>query len=213
MPLPKFPKDDFNVSKKGTPEEKRARACRHCRSGKHWDNECKHACTNNFRKARTNLASGELDEIEAQEAYDEFYQDLSQSEGCQEKDNAHVLQAISEIPEEPPTVENNPDYSPEAHCNSIQFETNGPENTSNQGGSESSPNTETPSPSPETPKVVSGSRKIKRKLLCEAGKTITHLGNSQLSKLTPQALLKLRKHMSRPAGCAFLGTKATTTKV
>ena len=45
--------------------------------------------------------SGEIDNFEAQEAYDEFYQELSQVEGNPEEDNAHVLQAISEIPEEP----------------------------------------------------------------------------------------------------------------
>ena len=220
MPSPKFPKDDFNFSKKGTPEEKGARACRHCRSGKHWDNECKHAHTNNFRRARTNLASGELDEFEAQEAYDELYQDLSQAEGNPEEDNAHVLQTISEIPERSPPVENDLDTPPDAHCNSIKPIINNFRTESGQGGSELSLNTETLSPDPETPlpspkmpRVVSGSRNFKTKLLHKAGKTITHLGNSQLSNFAPQVLLKLRKHMSRPAGCAFLGTKATTTKV
>ena len=110
-------------------------------------------------------------------------------------------------------LQSNSDTSPEAHCNSIKPVINEFGTASGQGGLESSPNTEVPLPSPETPKITSGSQKNKRKLLREAGKTIIHLGNSQLSNLTPQALLKLWKHMSWTARCAFLGTKATTTKV
>ena len=41
---PSFPKDDLNVSPRGTPEEKGARPCRHCGSGKHWDRDCKYTC-------------------------------------------------------------------------------------------------------------------------------------------------------------------------
>ena len=40
---PQFPKDDSNVSPRGTPEEKGARSCRHCGSKKHWDRDCKYA--------------------------------------------------------------------------------------------------------------------------------------------------------------------------
>ena len=43
MEPPRFPKDDSNVSKKVTLEQKGACPCRHCRSEKHWDLECKHA--------------------------------------------------------------------------------------------------------------------------------------------------------------------------
>ena len=41
---PKFPKDDKNISPRKTPESVNARLCRHCRSRKHWDYECKHSC-------------------------------------------------------------------------------------------------------------------------------------------------------------------------
>lgn len=40
---PQFPKDDANVLPRGTPEEKGARLCRHCRHVKHWDKDCKYA--------------------------------------------------------------------------------------------------------------------------------------------------------------------------
>ena len=203
---PKFLNDDSNVSKKGTPEEKGAQACRHCRSGKHWDDECKHACTSNFQQTRLNLASGELEEFEAQEAYDELYQDLSWAEGNQEEDNAHVLQTISEIPKESPLVKDKSDTPPDAHCNSIKHIINKFGTASGQGGSESSPNEEAPSPSPKTSRTTVGNQKIKIKLLHEAGKATTHLGISQLSNITPQALMKLQKHMSWPAGSTFLRT-------
>ncbi|KAJ7120349.1 hypothetical protein C8R44DRAFT_623658, partial [Mycena epipterygia] len=72
---PKFPKDDRNVSKKATPESKGARPCRHCGSGKHWDNECKHSFKGN-RAARTNLATSTSDDLNAQEEYDDLYYGL-----------------------------------------------------------------------------------------------------------------------------------------
>ena len=37
---PSFPKDDSNVSPRKTPNSVGTRPCRHCGSGKHWDNEC-----------------------------------------------------------------------------------------------------------------------------------------------------------------------------
>ncbi|KAF8190713.1 hypothetical protein K438DRAFT_1543749, partial [Mycena galopus ATCC 62051] len=69
---PRFPKDDSTVSNKVTPESKGARPCRHCGSGKHWDNECKHSFEGN-RFSRTNLAAATTDHKRAQEEYDELY--------------------------------------------------------------------------------------------------------------------------------------------
>ena len=40
---PLFPKDDSNFSPRKTPDWIGARPCRHCGSGKHWDNECQHS--------------------------------------------------------------------------------------------------------------------------------------------------------------------------
>ena len=42
---PSFPKDDNNVSPRKTPDSVGTRPCRHCGSGKHWDNECRHCIT------------------------------------------------------------------------------------------------------------------------------------------------------------------------
>jgi hypothetical protein len=79
MEPPKYPKDDSTVSKKATPESKGARPCRHCGSGKHWDNECKHS----FRAkkfARANLATVSAEDERAQEEYDELYYTLSDNQ-------------------------------------------------------------------------------------------------------------------------------------
>lgn len=81
MQKPQFPKDDSNVSKRGTPEEKGARPCRHCGSGKHWDPDCKYA-RKGAHQARTNLVQGTEEDIEAQKEYDDVYYDLpSDDEG------------------------------------------------------------------------------------------------------------------------------------
>ncbi|KAJ3898346.1 hypothetical protein F5879DRAFT_775654, partial [Lentinula edodes] len=38
-----FPRDDSNISRRGTPKDKGARPYCHCGSDLHWDNECKHS--------------------------------------------------------------------------------------------------------------------------------------------------------------------------
>lgn len=69
---PPFPKDDSNISTRGTPEEKGARPCRHCGSGKHWDNDCKHA-RKGEKRARTNAINSTAEDSQAQEKYDDAY--------------------------------------------------------------------------------------------------------------------------------------------
>ncbi|KAH9856083.1 hypothetical protein C2E23DRAFT_882214 [Lenzites betulinus] len=71
---PPFPKDDSNVSRKGTPESKGRRPCRHCGSGKHWDYECRYA-RQGTKQARANFVEYSPEEIAEQEAYDAFYYD------------------------------------------------------------------------------------------------------------------------------------------
>ena len=69
---PQYPRDDSNVSPRGTPEEKGARPCRHCGSGKHWDKDCKHA-RKWEKRARTNMAVTTAEDDRAQENYDDVY--------------------------------------------------------------------------------------------------------------------------------------------
>ena len=69
---PQFPKDDSNVSPRGTPKEKGARPCRHCGSDQHWDRDCKYA-RKGERSARVNMITIQEDEKEAQDKYDDLY--------------------------------------------------------------------------------------------------------------------------------------------
>ena len=69
---PQFPKDDANVSPRGTPEEKGARPCRHCGSGKHWDKDCKHA-RKGEKRARVNTIVSTSEDDLAQDEYDNIY--------------------------------------------------------------------------------------------------------------------------------------------
>ena len=71
-----YPKDDSTVSKRKTPDEAGVRPCRHCGSGKHWDNECRYS-RKAQRFARANYVELTPQEEEAQEAYEEAYLDLS----------------------------------------------------------------------------------------------------------------------------------------
>lgn len=75
LPLPQYPKDDTNVSRRQTPESKGFRPCRHCGSGKHWDNECKYS-RKSQRSARANHATILDEDLEAQQEYDDGYYDL-----------------------------------------------------------------------------------------------------------------------------------------
>ena len=69
---PQFPKDDSNISPHSTPEEKGARPCRHCGSGKHWDKDCKYA-RKGEKQARVNMVGTTTEDEQAQEEYDNAY--------------------------------------------------------------------------------------------------------------------------------------------
>ncbi|KAF6755738.1 hypothetical protein DFP72DRAFT_1067544 [Ephemerocybe angulata] len=84
---PPFPKDDANVSKKGTPVSKGGRPCRHCGSGNHWDYECKYA-RKGERKARVNMIAQSEEDRSAQEEYDDLYYGLESDE--EEESNAEA---------------------------------------------------------------------------------------------------------------------------
>lgn len=83
---PQFPKDDATVSKRGTPEEKGARPCRHCGSGKHWDPDCKYA-RKGIRQARVNVVQTTEEDHQAQEDYDDLYYNLPSEDESNEPSN------------------------------------------------------------------------------------------------------------------------------
>ena len=69
---PKFLKDDKNVSSRKTLESVNARPCQHCRSGKHWDYECKYSRKGEWQ-ARANYVSLSDPDTEALNAYNDLY--------------------------------------------------------------------------------------------------------------------------------------------
>ena len=67
------------------PEEKGARPCQHCRSGKHWDRDCKHT-RRGEKCARVNMVATAAEDDQAQEDYDNiYYEGFSDEENL--KDN------------------------------------------------------------------------------------------------------------------------------
>src|SRR6202050_1884845 len=72
---PQFPKDNKNVSPQKTPKLIGARPCRHCSSGKHWDNECRHS-RKGERMARVNHIQLKDNDVRAQEDSNGLFYDL-----------------------------------------------------------------------------------------------------------------------------------------
>jgi len=67
-----FPQNDQVISKGKTPEEKGARPCRHCGSGKHWDFDHPFSGKGD-RKAKAFLAKLDTEALEAYVAYEKCY--------------------------------------------------------------------------------------------------------------------------------------------
>ena len=109
---PAFPKDDNNVSPKKTPESVDTRPCRHRRSGKHWDNECRHS-RKGERLARVNCIQLEDNDLRAQEDYDNLFYDLESDseEGTNQQDFCRPLQC-SDLP--------NPNLEPLEETSSLE---------------------------------------------------------------------------------------------
>ncbi|KAG7096173.1 hypothetical protein E1B28_006846 [Marasmius oreades] len=84
LPPPQFPKDDSNISKKTTPKAKGARPCHHCGSELHWDKECKYS----KRTACVRLCEISVDDLEAQDEYEELFDNLSDNKTLQDFDSA-----------------------------------------------------------------------------------------------------------------------------
>ncbi|RDB19963.1 hypothetical protein Hypma_012730 [Hypsizygus marmoreus] len=187
MEPPKFPKDDNNVSRRSAiPEQKGARPCRHCGSGKHWDNECKHAFKGN-RAARANLASVDEETLQAQKDYDGLYYDLDSEE-------------------EDHTSETQQDF-----CNSLRTSDEGevtvPEGSSVYENETKSYQVKTASPKSiiKTPLNRRSRRRLARDVTSSSFRTYT----SPAQIASDKGLIELKKVMARPLGCSFLGSRAT----
>lgn len=85
LPPPQYPKDDLTVSKRQTPEAKGAHPCRHCGSGKHWDNKCKYS-RRNTRRARMNHIVSTAEDEEAQQEYEDMFYGMTSEDESENKD-------------------------------------------------------------------------------------------------------------------------------
>jgi hypothetical protein len=222
---PKFPKDDKNVSAKATPESKGARPCRHCGSGKHWDNECKHAFKGN-RAARANLANTTSEDQDAQDEYNDLYYSLDTDDdsGSESKQGFNQPLQITDTTSYLTSSGTETEAVGSALEGNINLE-NSVENMANLL-LDTQPDTEEPPAVNSTPEVKEESslssnvtactafhakpalnRRTRRRLAREINSVNYHVRHSSASK----PIVELRKYMARPPGCSFLGAKATET--
>jgi hypothetical protein len=224
---PNFPKDDSNISKRSaTPEDKGARPCRHCGSGKHWDNECKYAFKGN-RSARVNRIAISAEDQQAQQEYDDLYYELDSAEedhsfqqdfrgppqiSDQSTRDASHLGGGKADPFEPVS---NTDIlnSSKVLLSTAQDNLN----TTNAEITEAKIyNTRTDFTDNRTstgilPSKPPLNRRTRRRLARDISTMALHTQTLASSK--PGELVELKKLMARPPGCAFLGSKATQTTV
>ncbi len=183
IPPPKFPKDDANISRKATPESKGARPCRHCGSGQHWDYECKYA-RQGTKLARANLATGDAEGYDAQEAYDSlYYDDLSDSptedmDVDLEDEDTTIHEASTRVVRSEATETH--------HVDSFVVTSECPPRTTGQ--------------------VVK--QRLARIFTSKSSKSDPP--SSGPSSDVPLSLIELSRPMARPPGCSFLGAHATT---
>ena len=97
-----FPKNDSIVSKGKTPEQKGARPCRHCGSGKHWDFDHPFKGKED-QKAKAFLADLDTEALEAYVAYENCYLESDSD------DNTNPTSPIDEQ-EDPTTFSEDEDF-------------------------------------------------------------------------------------------------------
>ena len=214
---PQFPKDDKNVSPRKTPESIGARPCRHCGSGMHWDNECRHS-RKGERMARVNLVRLEDEDVRAQEEYDSLFYELdSDTEGeSTQRDFCRPLQR-SDFPNQP----SNPNSEKLEDMSRLEG-TEGPNRllgTETIQPSDSRLTDATSHKIAASPESLSSSlakdlssipkiplnRNTRRRLAREIAE-VYHSISSDPSMSKP--LVELKKHQARPPGCSFLGSQA-----
>ena len=180
-----FPKDDSVVSRlKNKPEDVNARPCRHCGSGKHWDNECSHS-RKGQRLARANLANVTEDEEADQEAYDELYY------AQQSEDEDEIQEADENAPEQD---FREPLQGVAAQVNRVEVA--GP--SCNEAAALEGVTRE------EFPKTI-----LRRGRRRAAKEFKAYARLSEASKRARDQVLTLPKLLARPPGTSFLGAKAT----
>ncbi len=201
---PPFPRDDGNKTRRRkAPKDVGARPCRLCRSGEHWDSECKHH-DEGMRTARTRLAEADVSELQAQDEYNELYYGLDVVEDFELAPQITESSCRLAIP----CKIDSEDLSALGGVNCENEESVEPIIETTQGTQTFKTETsctkfkELPSfPRRERCRLEKLQRRLKRVF------HITHLSSGfQIQR----PVVELKKHMERPVGCTFLGRKATT---
>ena len=196
---PSFPKDDKNVSKGKTPEEKGARPCRHCGSAKHWDQDCKYAREGRRKekeKARTSSLKVTAECRRAQAEYDALYY-------ASASDSEDSSQESEETESEGSNYES-----------ALEDSANG--NTGQDFLEPSQPSDLQKDSTTHTAVVMKGEAQL-RGNSSGKGTEVLQLeskGNINLSTKMERLknLLTLKSWLSRPPGTSFLGSHATRVK-
>src|ERR1700683_4270317 len=214
---PQFPKDDKNVSPRKTPESIGARPCRHCGSGNHWDNECRHS-RKGERMARVNHVRLEDDDVRAQEDYDGLFYELDSDaeDESARQDFCRPLQH-SDFPNQPSNLnlEKLEDASRLEGTESLNrllgMETIQPldshftDATSHKITALSKPLSSNPAKDLSSIPKFPLNRNTQRRLARDIAKVYHSISNNP-SAFKP--LVELKKHQARPPGCSFLGSQA-----
>nr|GAT59874.1 TY3B-TY3B protein [Mycena chlorophos] len=214
LPPPAFPPDDKNVSKRGTPEEKGARPCRHCGSGKHWDNDCNHGWNN--RTARTHLATASPDELQAIDDYEDLYYSLVPGNEASASGQSGFEEPLQITEPLITPVDSNEGKPVDSSALKGEQESSDSPRDSAHPAPATAPDID-PSPAlDETSAAKSFS--VKYALNARSRKRLARDVNAKSYRivLTPYAdpgdsVLELQKHMARPPGSSFLGAAATET--
>lgn len=205
-----FPKDDSVVSKlRKTPEQLNVRPCRHCGSGKHWDNECKHS-RKGQRQARVNLATITDEDQREQDEYDEVYYGLESDEEDTGKESAQEeVGAEQDFHESLQTTESSISLEQPVEVYRVEV----PALEGNiafammSGKGENGHDLTKPERSSYKPYLRTyGKRGLRKELRSQ-----TKFGETNPMDTIGDPI-RLSKHMSRPVGTSFLGSKATKAK-
>lgn len=207
MEPPKYPKDDSTISRKATPESKGACPCRHCGSGKHWDNECKHSFKA-AKAARTHRVTCSVDEEEAQEDYDELYYSLDSDEEVEASSRMQGFEEPLQTAEFLVGTELNSGLGG-ANIEEVSTtsETSKNDLTTVRAATLSARQESEISKVAGAPKLPLN-RRTRRRLARDVSVSnhVVTSGTSQFKSSKP--LVELKKFMARPPGCSFLGSKA-----
>lgn len=225
---PKWPKDDKNVSVRGSPVASGGRPCRHCGSDNHWDNECKYA-HKATREARANSASGAVnpDVERAQQEYDDLYYSMTSDEDNDSEDHVPlVTEDFCETLQTTASVAHSASYdSREAatrpdlggmqeNCSSAKRVNARAYRTETEYLGLRKTESDFSKPYAADHRVNEGlsrspSHIFNRRTRRQFAKDILVTSRQVSGKDKGNTLLELTKIMARPAGCSFLGAKAT----